>query len=75
MFTELFKELDFIGFVMLYLVWMGTALACGHLARDRGRSEKWGAFWGIALHIVAVLAYLIAGDSKELKENKLKINS
>jgi len=53
------------------VVWVALAIVCMEMARNRGRNPNLGIAAGLAFGIIAVIYYWIAGDTKELREQKL----
>jgi hypothetical protein len=52
-------------------IWIGLALLCMYMAEKRGRDKTLGFIAGLFFGLFAVIYYLIAGDSQQVKDEKL----
>lgn len=56
-------------FIIFCLIW---ACICSNMAKKRGRNTRKGFVLGFFFGILAVIGYLLAGDSEELRLEKLR---
>lgn len=55
------------------VIWVGLALVCMVMAENRGRNKTLGIVAGLLFGIFGVLYYWVAGDTQEMKVEKMAL--
>jgi membrane-associated protease RseP (regulator of RpoE activity) len=54
--------------ILIFIVWVLIAWWCSSIAKKNGRSKVWGFVWGFIFGLLAVIAYAIAGKTREQED-------
>lgn len=57
--------------VITLVMWIAFSLLCMYLAEQRGRDKTLGFLAGLLFGVFAIIYYLCAGDSQELRDEKM----
>ena len=57
-----------IFFIFFSILW---AFVCYHIAKKNGRDKYFAIFLGVFLGIVAVIGYLLAGETEQKKRERV----
>jgi dipeptide/tripeptide permease len=60
---------DTLWYLIMSVIW---AIICYVMASNRGRNPILGVAAGLGLGLIAVIYYWIAGDTKELRKQKIE---
>lgn len=58
--------------ILIFIIWVLIAWWCSSIAKKNGRSKVWSFVWGLLFGFFAIIAYAIAGKTREEEDREFE---